>query len=186
MQITLPSSLVTSHSPHVSEKPAFCLKTYMSNLKPILIEQFKSNYVPSVGDYDNIFSYGISDGIIRNIIKYINQYSKINLPIIISNNQTARFRMYVYQKLNDDSNAWCKYDGQEGINILIDIVNWLINKYFRNIHVFYEKYPTHTNGIQNETNLLKKENLLSSIGKASSYANHISNAISVCLTIDKD
>ncbi len=183
LETKISMQLPTTTQPHVSEKsvsnvsekPAFCLKTYMSELQPISIEQFKSNYVPSISDYDNIFTYGITDGLIRNIINYINKHSKKNLPMIISNNQTARFRIYIYQKINDESTSWCKYDGQEGINILIDIVNWLINKYYRNINVFYDKYPTHTNGIQNETNMLKKENLLSSIGKASSYANHISN-----------
>jgi hypothetical protein len=170
----------------VLEKPAFCLKSYMNQLKPILLDQFKSDYQPTIIDYDNISLYGIVDGLTRNIIKYINQYDKTNLPILVSNNQTARFRVYYYTKSNDDAIKWCKYDGQEGINILNDIVGWLINKYMRNINIYYAKYPTHTDGIQNENNMLKKENMLYNIGKADTYVKQISNAIQDCFIINKD
>jgi len=172
---------------HIDEqKPAFCLKSYMNQLKPILLDQFKCDYQPTIIDYENISLYGIVDGITRNIIKYINQYDRTNLPIIVSNNQTARFRVYYYTKSNDNIIKWCKYDGQEGMIIFNDIVGWLINKYMRNINIYYSKYPTHTDGNQNENNMLKKENMLYSIGKADTYIKPISNAILDCFIINKD
>ncbi len=174
--------IVTMHK----DTPKFCLKTYMNELKPILIDNFKSNYIPDIIDYDTMLTYGVVDGVIRNIIKYINQYTKNTLPIIVTNNQTARFRMYIYKKLEDDTINWCKYDGQEGLNIIEDIVAWLMNKYFRNMNVFHEKYPIIVNGISDENNMHIKESFISNLAKAEGHIKRISTAILDCFLINKD
>ncbi len=110
------------------------IKDYLKSLKPISIDTFMINYIPKLEDFNNILNTGTVNGIISNFTSYLETYNKEQYPIVVSNRQNARLRIYVY------TTDWTIYDCNKAYKYLSNIVIRFVNKYFKNIHVFNDAY----------------------------------------------
>lgn len=111
------------------------IKEYLAEKKPVSIEAFMSNYIPKAHEYTNILNVGAIDAISINFSNYLQTYAQEQYPIVISNSQTARLRIYIY------TTEWIKYELHNAHKQLNDIIIRFVNKYIKHIAVFNEMYP---------------------------------------------
>ena len=87
-----------------AENKPFCLNDYLSTLLPLSIDFYKCKYTPTIKDFNNVLVNGISNGVYRNITEYFDTYEWQQMPIVVTNPQSARFKMMVYT-----NNQWVHY-----------------------------------------------------------------------------
>jgi hypothetical protein len=133
-----PSTLIQEQTPIVQEqtpapeeklvKKHFNLKEYLNSRNPITIEEFYDNYKPTIEEYDNIFSMGFVNAIVTNFANYAKIYED-KCPIIVTNTQYERLRIYLYTKTENEQ-SWIEYDRIDAqIYMKNNIVVRFVNKY---------------------------------------------------------
>ena len=164
-------------------KPApFCLNDYLSELIPLSIDFLKSKYTPSIKDFNNVLVNGITTGIYKNITNYLSTYELQQMPIVVTNVQSARFKMMVYI-----NRKWVLYEKQKAMDYLNTFVNYFIIKLFKYMSVFYTEYPNANTPYANETpDYCKRLSLYSLLGNSDKYLSNVSLNLKEFFIINKE
>jgi hypothetical protein len=194
-----PSTLIQEQTPIVQEetpapeeksvKKHFNLKEYLNSRNPIIIEEFYDNYKPTIEEYDNIFSMGFVNAIVTNFANYAKTYED-KCPIIVTNTQYERLRIYVYTKTENEQ-SWIEYDRIDAqIYMKNNIVVRFVNKYQKYISVFNDKYKNclekPSNFADDNSHISKKLSLTRLINTAEQVSDKISREIAYKLAINRD
>lgn len=172
-----------------SVKKHFNLKEYLNSRNPITIEEFYDNYKPTIEEYDNIFSMGFVNAIVTNFANYAKTYED-KCPIIVTNTQYERLRIYVYTKTENEQ-SWIEYDRIDAqIYMKNKIVVRFVNKYQKYISVFNDKYKNclekPSNFADDNSHISKKLSLTRLINTAEQVSDKISREIAYKLAINRD
>ena len=194
-----PSTLIQEQTPIVQEqtpapeeklvKKHFNLKEYLNSRNPITIEEFYDNYKPTIEEYDNIFSMGFVNAIVTNFANYAKIYED-KCPIIVTNTQYERLRIYLYTKTENEQ-SWIEYDRIDAqIYMKNNIVVRFVNKYQKYISVFNDKYKNclekPSNFADDNSHISKKLSLTRLINTAEQVSDKISREIAYKLAINRD
>ncbi len=186
------TSIVQEQTPAPEEKSVkkhFNLKEYLNSRNPITIEEFYDNYKPTIEEYDNIFSMGFVNAIITNFANYAKTYEN-KCPIIVTNTQYERLRIYLYTKTENEQ-SWIEYDRIDAqMYMKNNIVVRFVNKYQKYISVFNDKYKNclkkPSNFADDNSHISKKLSLTRAINTAEQVSDKISREIAYKLAINRD
>jgi len=176
---------INTNETNKKEHKSFCLKEYLNNTKPILISEFKEQFTACIEHYTTILSNrNFEDGMSRNIINYIKKYEQNQLPIVISNSQNARFKMYLYKQDPETKvNKWYKYEGVDAIDEIENIIQFFSCRLLKyKTSIFNAAYPQEND---NDTNLVKNLSILSALANSGQYKEKIFNLIKDYFIINK-
>jgi hypothetical protein len=138
--------------------------------------------MPTIKDFNNVLVHGIVDGIYKNIIEYSKIYDWQQIPIIVTNSQSARFKMMVYT-----NNKWNHYEKHNAIDYLNALSNYFIIKLFKHMSVFYTEYPEANTIYATETNgYYKRLSLYSMLGNSDKHLKQISMNLKEYFIIKKE
>lgn len=179
-------------APVPEEKPVkkhFNLKEYINSRNPITIDEFYDKYKPTIEEYDNIFSMGFVNAIVTNFANYVKTYED-KCPIIITNTQYERLRIYLYTK-TENKQSWIEYDRIDAQMYMKDhIVIRFVNKYQKFISVFNDKYNNclekPSNYADDNSHISKKLSLTRAINTAEQVSDKISRELAYKLSINRD
>jgi hypothetical protein len=170
------------YQPSMPEQTSFCLSDYLHSLIPISIEFIKCKYTPDITDFNNVLTHGIKDGIYKNIMTHLKTFNKEQMPFVVTNCQTARFRMMVYI-----NSTWVMHEKYEAIELLNKFADYFILKLFKHMRVFYAHYKEANTPFANEsTDYFTKLNLYSLIANSDKHLKSISMELKDYFLIEKN
>lgn len=178
--IQQPQPLMQQPPPEIQQ--SFCLNDYLSSLYPQTIEFYKCKYMPTIKDFNNVLVNGIVNGIFRNITEYFDTYTRLQIPIVVTNVQSARFKMLVFT-----NNKWVAFEKHYAMDYLNLLVEFFINKLFKYMSIFYTEYPEANLSCANESEgYYKRLSLYSMIGNSDKYLKNISMNLKEYFMINKE
>lgn len=171
------------------EQKSYCLKEYLNSMKPILIHDFQEQFTASIEHYTTILNNKkYEDGMARNIMNHVKNYEKNTLPIVITNSQYARFKVYIFKTdKNTNKNTWCKYEGLDAIDEIKNIIHFFSCRLLKYKTPIYNTSYSLDNLNENEIELYKIKNLSlsSALASAEQYTDKILNLIKEYFVVNK-
>ncbi len=165
------------------KKPS--IKEYLDSCTPVLFDTFMKQYTPSIEDCSNILRYGLCEGAIRNFNAYINTYDKKCYPMVITNPQNIRMKLYLHEKQGE----WKKLSNDDALKFIGSVVERMINRIWSNVVPIYTtKYPGFSDptdpNIENYRNM--KCSVMQSLRDSEKHTSKIVNKIKEHFCIFKD